>query len=500
MNTQLYNWYDEHERLRIFYKELLEENEVTQITITNCTDQSREITLWGTNKCAPIANPLNGEEQIKREADVGQISYEVVYNPVNDLFYVINFRTDTVTVVNDQAIVVQTVPLRADPLIPVNPNNIVVNTNPNSVEYGFVAISCTSEKEFITVDLNFTISRRIPLSNVPIDLVYNPVSDTYFLSEQTKNAVVQITTLSDQAVSFLTIAGVKTLGVNTDNGDLYVHNITDNNVDIYNKNGVKRGWFEQPTIHENAVSFYYHKTNQKMYITYDRLNTVLVTDTTLLQIETTLNIGNEPIDIAYNPVDNYIYIANQDTQNFTRVNQNHDIVDSIFIDNFDRSFAISSKNGVIALNNSVTNKLILFSKNQKLLVKVSADYQQIREDFKYNPMLIKHVKIVASTAARINTLQIIESSVSGKEFCESISLRSYQSPQSFGNVSEVFEMDGYIIDGRVCWRFTINPNQQVTFLIYYQQLEMYNFLPEKSRISTGVKMSKGIPQAWEQEN
>jgi hypothetical protein len=84
--------------------------------------------------------------------------------------------------------------------------------------------------------------------------------------------------------------------------------------------------------------------------------------------------------------------------------------------------------------------------------------------------------------------------------CEPISLRGYQSPQGFGNVSEVFEMEGQIVDGRVCWRFKINPNQQVTFLIYYKQLEMYNFLPEKSRVSTGVQQSKGIPLSWLQED
>lgn len=496
MNKQLYNWYDQHERLQLFYKELLEENEVAQITVTNCTDESREITLWGTNKCAPIANPLNGFEEEKREADLGQRSYEVVYNPVNDLFYVINNRTDTITVVNDQAVVVQTVQLRPDPLTFVNPNNIVVNTNPNSLEYGFVGVTGTAEKEFLTVDLNFTITRRIPISNEPIDLVYNPIDDAYFITESVRNSVTKITTLNDLAVNYLTIAGAKTLGVNLDNGDLFVHNTANNNVEVYNTNGARRGWIERPTATENTVSFYYHKINQRMYIAYDSLNSMVVMNPITISTEEILDVGLEPIDIEFNPLDNMIYVASQDQQKFTRINENLEIVDRISLVDFDRSFAISSKNGTIALNNSSLKKLFIYTRNPKLFVKVNDDYEQIREDFKYNPMLIKHMKVVASTDERINTLQVIESSISGKETCESISLRSYQSPQGYGNVSEVFEMEGYIIDGRVCWRFTINPNQQVTFLIYYQQLDMYNFLPEKSRISTGVQMSKGIPEAW----
>ena len=167
---------------------------------------------------------------------------------------------------------------------------------------------------------------------------------------------------------------------------------------------------------------------------------------------------------------------------------------------FARSFAISTKNGYLAFNFPQLNKLLIVRLDQKIFVKVSDDYESIRQDFKYNPMIITHMKVVATTDARINTLQVIETSISGKETCEPISLRSYHSPQGFGNVSEVFEMEGYIIDGRVCWRFTINPNQQVTFLLYYKQLEMYNFLPDKARVSTGVEMSKGIPLSWLQED
>lgn len=496
MNTQLNNWYRAHAQIRDFYKELLDDNQVAQITVTNCSEQEREITLWGTNKCAPIANPLYRIELIKREVAIGQNSIEVVYNPVNDLFYVTNYSNNTITIVNDQAVVVHTVALSSNPTTPVGPTSIVVNINPNSTEYGFVAVIAIRSKELIIVDSSFAVSRKIAITNAPIDLVYNPFSDAYFLIESLTDKVLKITTSNDQVVDFLTIAGVKTLGVNTDNGDLYVHNRVNNFVEIYNTSGIKRGWFDRATVNENKVSFYYHSVNQKMYIAYDTLNSIIITDGGTLNIETSQNVGVAPIDIEYNPIDNYIYVANQADQTFTCIDENFQIVDTISLVNFDQSFAISSKNGYIALNNSTLEQLLIVSMENRLLVKVTDDYEQIREDFKYNPMLIKHMKVVASTDARINTLQIIESSISGKETCESISLRSYHSPQGFGNVSEVFEMDGYIVDGRVCWRFKINPNQQVTFLIYYEQLEMYDFLPEKSRVSTGVQMGKGMPQAW----
>ena len=229
MKNEVYNFYKQHRDWQQFYKELLDENEVTQITVTNCSDDERIITLWGTNKCAAITDPIDGIEVTKIEADVGQRAYEVVYNPVNDLFYVINNSTDTITVVNDQAVVVETVQLRPDPLTFINPNNIVVNTNPNSPEYGFVAITGTGQNEFLTVDLNFDIARRIPLGRSPIDLVYNPVNDSYYISLDVRDSLVKISTTSDLAVSQFIKVGIKYLGVNEDNGDIYVHFIVNNN-------------------------------------------------------------------------------------------------------------------------------------------------------------------------------------------------------------------------------------------------------------------------------
>jgi DNA-binding beta-propeller fold protein YncE len=505
MKDQLYTYYDNHRKWQAFYKELLEDNDATQITVTNCTSDERVITLWGTNKCAKITESNGGIEVTKMEADVGQISYEVVYNPVNDLFYVINNRTDTITVINDQAVVVGTVQLRSDPLTFFKPTNIVVNTNPNSTEYGFVAITGTTLPEFITVDLNFEIARRIALSNPPIDLAYNPVNDSYYISERISDSVIRISTASNVPTVEFAKAGIKYLGINTDNGDIYAHievndgnDVFSNDIDVYNISGIRKGIIQLTTFEEDDLAFYYNSINQKMYISYLQLNTVIVIDGNTLGLDQRLNIPN-PVDIEFSPIDGYVYVAHG-LREVTRINENLEIVDTLQVTGFDRSFAISSKNGYLGFNNSTSKKLFIVRIEDKLFVKVSDNYEAIRQEFKHNPMIIAHMKVVATTDQRINTLQIIETSISGKQMCEPISLRGYQSPQGFGNVSEVFEMEGQIVDGRVCWRFKINPNQQVTFLIYYKQLEMYNFLPEKSRVSTGVQQSKGIPLSWLQED
>ena len=118
------------------------------------------------------------------------------------------------------------------------------------------------------------------------------------------------------------------------------------------------------------------------------------------------------------------------------------------------------------------------------------------EDFKFSPGMLKHLKIVASGERRVNALQLLQRCIAGKEICKTLSLGNYQSPQSFQNVSEVFGVDGSMLDGQNSWCFKIGGLQTITFILYYKKMEMYNLLPEKAPLAYGVQMSKGIPNEF----
>lgn len=203
--------------------------------------------------------------------------------------------------------------------------------------------------------------------------------------------------------------------------------------------------------------------------------------------------GIRPSAILFRPQDNKLqvsHIVSKDiliidpNKNYNERSSAQNLVSRRVTDNPFEDVKVFTQQNRVTFKTSITSPTIT----------VNEEYHEEREDFKFSPGMLKHLKIIASGTRRVNALQMLQKSMAGKEICKTLSLGNYQSPQSFQNVSEVFDVDGYMVDGQNSWCFKIGPYQTITFLLYYKKLEMYNLLPEKSRLATGVEMSKGLPK------
>ena len=113
---------------------------------------------------------------------------------------------------------------------------------------------------------------------------------------------------------------------------------------------------------------------------------------------------------------------------------------------------------------------------QSTSIQTDESYAQTNQDFQYNPGLVKHVKFVLSSPQRFHILRLQEKSSRGAIKERLISFSNHQSPQNFFNATEIFELEGKIIDGSTSWLFKIAPLQTITILIYHRQFKMYQLL------------------------
>lgn len=494
MNRTISNWFDKQASLKRFYKQLQQDNEVVQVTVTNHTREIRKVCLWGAIACTPVTDPMFLEGLLKETISVKGQPQAIAYNPLNDQFYVINQLDDSVTVISSQGTVVTTVALGTS-LLPgtISPVDLAINTNPTSANYGYVAIACSVSDEVIFISPNHQITRRETVGKRPISIVYNSFDDCYYTANLVSGSISKICQVR-RVNNLPLVEGARSLGVNPENGDLYVFSTVTKQVQVFNTLGNFRASYG--TIDTDSIQFLFHPVEKTMYVVSDTLGQIDVLDTTRFRAIAKIALGNLPIAIAYNIHNQQVYVTTRDDQKIVKIGAKRQILEREELTDFNTGLAISTKADIIALSNSTNDTVSIFGNQSGPTVTVNEEYYEDREDFQHNPAMVGHVKLVASGEDRINALQITEKSVAGTEICKTISLSNSQSPQNFANVSEVFDFDGNLIDGHVTWCFKINPLQQVTFLIYYQQIEMYNLLPEKSRISTGVQMSKGIPVSW----
>ena len=116
MRSTRFNWLEKQKAINSFYKKLQKDTEVTQITVTNHTDDIRKVCLWGANACLPLTDPMQIERSFTKEVLVQKHPQGVVYNAVNDAFYCINQLSDSVSVISSSGGVITTIDLSKNPI------------------------------------------------------------------------------------------------------------------------------------------------------------------------------------------------------------------------------------------------------------------------------------------------------------------------------------------------------------------------------------------------
>src|SRR3954463_6580061 len=138
-----------------------------QITVHNSSATEQEVTLWGGNQQANINGSSSSTSQNVISL-IGQVSIPsqfypqgIVVNPANELVYIVNQLSGTVTVLNSVNVIVQTIQLF--PTFPgfCSPITLAVNTKVSSSTYGFIYIVCSVSNTVVVIDLAFNILATI---------------------------------------------------------------------------------------------------------------------------------------------------------------------------------------------------------------------------------------------------------------------------------------------------------------------------------------------------
>ena len=464
---------DTHAQYRAFYKHLSNEFQSLQFVVTNSTDTSERIRLWGANSDLSVSTT---EQFVNRFNDtlaiqVGNYPQGMVYNPANDLFYVVNQLSDDVTVFDSNGVVVTTIALSPIPVISgtYSPIAITVNTHENSPNYGEVYVLSSVRDTISVITLDFTISEELSVIKRPTGFVYNPIDDALYVIGITE-ANMFVIDLATKSVEQRSIEGIpSSIGLDSDTGNIFIHIPLLEQAFVYDTAHVRLAIINQVT--RDITSWAYHPIAKNMY-------GIVANDASLLLIDTA-NFADTriPLDgiggsIAYSASEGLIYVGEITNFQVLRLNTDNAFIDPYPIADFETGIAIHPESGVVAFSKATQNSVTL-GRVIKQEVTIREDYEEYRQEFQFSPAQVKHLKIISSNQL-INTLELEDISISGKSERRSLSIGNYNSPQNFLNVAEVFEIEGTVIDGLHRWYFTLPAQTTITLLIYYSKLEWFN--------------------------
>lgn len=471
-----------------FYKRLQDRYETTQLTITNTSDVEREVRLWAGNKKPPLSPTLPGDvadhifRTITTSSSQGTGIYPqgIIVNPFNGFTYIANQLSHNISVLNNEGVIVSLIPITANASSPfgVSPVDLTVNSQPSSPNFGTVYVANIIGDTVTVINTQLEVVNTIQVGKRPISITFNPFNSNVYVANIADDTISVIDTTTETVIETIGVGKApRNITIVPMTGLVYVVNSNDNSISVIDPNNQVANTIDNVGVELTTIA--YHPVNNSLYIVSSGDNTVIPIDLDTNATRAAIPVGADPYRIIYNPSNELLYVGNREDNSYSIIDTTDVVIDTLFLGAVGTGVAIDPNSDMIYSSDSTNGaiNIISYSRESNKVI-INDGYKARREDFTFNPAIVKHVKFVLSGTERFKVLKLEEETVTGKTNIKPISFSSYNSPQNFGNVAEVFEMNGAIIDGKNGWVFKIAGKQTITILTYYKQFETENILKD----------------------
>ncbi|WP_027395130.1 YncE family protein [Aquimarina latercula] len=471
-----------------FYKRLQDRYETTQLTITNTSDVEREVRLWAGNKKPPLSPTLPGDvsDHIFRTVTVssnlgtGIYPQGIIVNPFNRFTYIANQLSNNISVLNTEGILVSLIPITANASSPfgVSPVDLTVNSQPSSPNFGTVYVANIIGDTVTVINKQLEVVNTIQVGKRPISITFNSFNSNVYVANIADDTISVIDTTTESVIETIGVGKApRNITIVPMTGSVYVVNSNDNSISVIDTNNQVSNTID--TAGSELTTIAYHPVNNSLYLVSSGDNTVIPIDLDTDTTRAAIPVGADPYRILYNSSNELLYVGNRGDNSYSIIDTTDVVIDTLFLGAVGTGVAIDPNSDMIYSSDSTNGVINIISYSRESnKVLINDGYKARREDFTFNPAIVKHVKFVLSGTERFKVLKLEEETVTGKTNIKPISFSSYNSPQNFGNVAEVFEMNGAIIDGKNGWVFKIAGKQTITILTYYKQFETENILED----------------------
>ena len=466
-----------------------------QVTITNTGNEDRNVVLWGAARYGTAGNFSVSSGPPLPEI-VSLISHlqavypqPVIYNPANQLIYVANQISGTVSVINTDNEIVTIVQLNPTYVGTSSAIALAVNTSPFSTHYGAVYVAGSVSNTVSVITSSFTIEAEINVGVRPVSLAFNSVNNMVYVANFNSNTLSVINTENNSVSDTINVgANPVGLGVNPMSGDIYVSNATNNTITVIGSdnavvNTVTYGG-QYPT------SIIYHPINDCMYAIARDSNQVHQINAATYQLITTLNVGPSPYNCFFNPADGMFYVQSSTTGDILLIDQNNAITSTLQTGIQSIGAAINPQNNLLYISNPLAGNIQVWNNYSPTQLSagntltVDPDYSLSNADFQFSPAIIKHVRFIMNGPERVSAFKLEHFTPTGRLRSKPISFENFVSPQVRLNVAEAVSLAGTVIDGQTAWRFKLPAHQSLSILIWYVQIRVSKLFTNPQNLCT----------------
>ncbi len=258
-----------------------------------------------------VINGLNN--QVLLEISVQSNPYFVLINSTSNYVYVSNRGSNSISVfngVNNEIITTINLPNNANPqgmfFMQSNGKIFVADNNINQIS--------------IVSSSKFTLLNNIYLSYTPDEVAYDPSNGYFYVTDGSNSLVYVISSVNYSIINVISVLSDPTdILYNPFNGNIYVANYNTYNVTVIS--GINNTIIGEPYVYGNPYKLAVNPSNGNVFVTIQsppggygslggtgNVGIAIINGTNFKNINF-IGIGGLPESIAYDPVNNNVYIA-----------------------------------------------------------------------------------------------------------------------------------------------------------------------------------------------
>jgi len=245
--------------------------------------------------------------------------YGLAYNPINQHVYVANDTgpIGTVDVIDASSGAL----IKA---IPVGDSPVQVLYNPSN---GHIYVTITNSQRVDVIDTSTnTVIKSIPVGIHPIGMAFNPNNNRIYVANSNpfSSSVSVIDSSSNTVIQNIPIPGSPwRIAFNSDNGNLYVTLIAAKNVAVIDgsTNAIIRiipmpvlPPYSGSSFQTSVASIAYNPINNFVYVSHINSEYVTGIDPATDTVTKTIKVGHNPFTVGYHPYNDNMYVANTDSK------------------------------------------------------------------------------------------------------------------------------------------------------------------------------------------
>ena len=352
---------------------------------------------------------INQSNIVIKNITVQSKAYDIAFNPYNNYMYVTNSGNDTVSVINQSNMVIRNITVGTQPAwVAFNPYNNYMYVD-NVFNDTVSILSSTYDIAFYNV--------LFTEKGLPTGATWNITLLGSHFSSDSNMISIQLT-----PAEYTFTAATQAIEMSAENAfNTFTIKDSSINVSVY---FTQNQYIGNIKVQYDPTRIAFDPYNNYMYVANYGSSTVSVINQSNIVIKNIL-VQSAPYGIAFDPYNNYMYVTNSGNDTVSVINQSNIVIKNMTVQSYPEGIAFDPYNNYMYVANFVSNTVSVINQSNIVIRNITVQSNPYGIAFDpYNDYMYV-TNLASGTVSVINQSNVVIKNITGQSYPEGIAFDSY---------------------------------------------------------------------------